>query len=246
MNTIKLPRFRHFPYRHPTFGTKLRPKPKTAWESSVYYWWWAYLRQNEKYLECCKSGGKGELAALYAKFSDVRGDDFRTWWKEPVEGVERGAYLFAEPVTNSIRLLDEGEKAPPRAEALTLTLPLNLPKKLLEQRFSEFLSTYHKGKRGVQLAKSSNAICRIKGQPNVPALALGLKVYELRRSAPDMALWEIGNRVPGVLRAQKLKITDLPQDAVMKKKALAATVSRFLKVVQARIDRTTEGEGIFP
>ena len=61
-----------------------------------------------------------------------------------------------------------------------------------------------------------------------------------------MALWEIGNRVPGVLRAQKLKITDLPQDAVMKKKALAATVSRFLKVVQARIDRTTEGEGIFP
>lgn len=197
-------------------------------------------------MECCKSGGKGELAALFAKFGDVRGDDFRAWWKEPVEGVERGAYLFAEPVTNSIRLLDEGEKAPPRAEALTLTLPLNLPKKLLEQRFSEFLITYHKGKRGVQLAKSSNAICRIKGQPNVPALALGLKVYELRRSAPDMALWEIGNRVPGVLRAQKLKITDLPQDAMMKKKALAATVSRFLKVVQARIDRTTEGEGIFP
>ena len=197
-------------------------------------------------MECCKSGGKGELAALFAKFGDVRGDDFRAWWKEPVEGVERGAYLFAEPVTNSIRLLDEGEKAPPRAEALTLTLPLNLPKKLLEQRFSEFLITYHKGKRGVQLAKSSNAICKIKGQPNVPALALGLKVYELRRSAPDMALWEIGNRVPGVLRAQKLKITDLPQDAMMKKKALAATVSRFLKVVQARIDRTTEGEGIFP
>jgi hypothetical protein len=197
-------------------------------------------------LECCKSGGKGELAALFAKFGDVRGDDFRAWWKEPVEGVERGAYLFAEPVTNSIRLLDEVEKAPPRAEALTLTLPLNLPKKLLEQRFSEFLITYHKGKRGVQLAKSSNAICRIKGQPNGPALALGLKVYELRRSAPDMALWEIGNRVPGVLRAQKLKITDLPQDAMMKKKALAATVSRFLKVVQARIDRTTEGEGIFP
>jgi len=199
-----------------------------------------------KYLECCKSDGTGELAALFAKFGDVRCSDFQAWWKEPVEGVERGAYLFAQPVTNSIRLLDEGEKAPPRAEALTLTLPLNLPKKLLEQRFSEFLRTHHKGKRGVQLAKSSNAICKIKGQPNVPALALGLKVYELKKGAPDMALWEIGNRVPEVLRAQKLKITDLPQDAMMKKKALAATVSRFLKVVQARIDRTTEGGGIFP
>lgn len=246
MNIVKAPRFRHFPYKHPTFGTKLRPKPKSAWESSVYYWWWAYLRQNERYLECCNSGGKGELAVLFAKFGDVRGDDFRSWWKEPIEGVERGAYLFAEPATNSIRLLEEGEKAPPRAEALTLTLPLNLPKKLLEQRFSEFLTIHHKGRRGVQLAKSSNAICKIKGQPNVPALALGLKLYEMRKNFPDMPLWEIGNSVPEVLRTQKLKVTDLPQDALMKKKALAATVSRFLKIVQARIDRTIEGESYFP
>jgi hypothetical protein len=246
MSSITKSRFRHFPYKHPTFGTKLHPKPKSAWESSVYYWWWAYLRQNERYLECCESGGKGELAGLFAKFGDVRGNDFRSWWKEPVEGIERGAYLFAEPATNSIRALEEGEKAPPRAEALTLTLPLNLPKKLLEQRFSEFLNTHHKGKRGVQLAKSSNAICKVKGQPNVPALALGLKIYEMRKSTPDMPLWEIGNELPEVLRAQKLKATDLPQDSLMKKKALAATVSRFLKIVQARIDKTIEGESIFP
>lgn len=204
------------------------------------------MRQNERYLACCESGGEGQLAGLYAKFGDVRGDDFRSWWKEPVEGVERGAYLFAEPASNSIRILEEGEKAPPRAEALTLTLPLNLPKKLLEQRFSEFLDTHHKGKRGVQLAKSSKAVCKVKGQPNIPALALGLKIYEMRKSNPDMPLWKIGHNVPEVLRTQKLKDTDLPQDALMKKKALAATVSRFLKIVQARIDKTIEGEGVFP
>ena len=204
------------------------------------------MRKNERYLECCQLGGEGELAQLFAKFGDVRGDDFRSWWKEPVEGVERGTYLFAEPVKNSLRLLEEGEKAPPRVEALTLTLPLNLPKKLLEQRFAEFLSTHHKGERGRQLAKSSKAICKIKGQPNVRALALGLKIYEMRKSAPDMPLWEIGNMIPEVLRTQKLKGSDLPQDVLMKKKALAATVSRFLKIVQSRIDRTIEGEGIFP
>lgn len=246
MNEKKPTRARHFPYKHPTFGTKHLPKLKSAWESSVYYWWWAYLRRNERYLQCCKSGGKGELAKLYAKFGDVRGDDFRAWWTEPLNGIERGAYLFAEPATNSIRLLEEGEKAPPRLEALTLSLPLNLPKKLLEKRFSEFLHTHHKGERGRQLAKSSNAICKVKGQPNMPALALGLKIYELKKSNPKMPLWEIGNTLPEVLRTQKLKSTDLPQDLLVKKAALAATVSRFLKIVRTRIDKTIEGDGIFP
>lgn len=246
MNQKKTTRARHFPYKHPTFGTKHHPKPKSAWEGSVYYWWWAYLRLNERYLQCCNLDGKGELAKLYAKFGDVRGDDFRAWWTEPVNGVERGAYLFAEPATNSIRLLEEGEKAPSRSEALTLSLPLNLPKKLLEKRFAEFLIAHHKGKRGKQLAKSSKAICKVKGQPNMPALALGLKIYELKKSNPKMPLWEIGNTLPEVLRTQKLKATDLPQDLLVKKAALAATVSRFMKIVRKRIDKTIEGDGIFP
>lgn len=246
MNTQKTTRTRHFPYKHPTFGTKHHPKPKSAWECSVYYWWWAYLRQNERYLECCESGGKGQLAGLFAKFGDVRGDDFQSWWKEPIEGIERGAHLFSDPASNSIRLLEEGEKVPPRIEAITLTLPLNLPKKLLEKRFSEFLIKHHKGKRGIQLAKSSKALCKVKGQPNIPALALGLKIYEIKKSNPKMPLWEIGNTLPEVLRTQKLKSTDLPQDVLVKKGALTATVSRFLKTVRRRIDRTIEGEGIFP
>jgi hypothetical protein len=35
-------------------------------------------------------------------------------------------YLFAEPVKNSIRLLEEGEKAPQRVEALTLGIATSL------------------------------------------------------------------------------------------------------------------------
>ena len=246
MNSKKVTRTRHFPYKHPTFGTKHHPKPRSAWEGSVYYWWWAYLRLNERYLKCCESGGRDDLTKLYAKFGDVRGDDFRSWWIEPVNGVERGAYLFSEPATNSIRLLEEGETAPSRSEALTFSLPLNLPKKLLEKRFSEFLNTHHKGERGKQLAKSSKAICRVKGQPNIPALALGLKIYEIKKQNPKMPYWEIGNTLPEVLRTQKLKDTDSTQDLMMKKAALTATVSRFLKTVRTRIEKTIEGDGVFP
>jgi hypothetical protein len=160
--------------------------------------------------------------------------------------VERGAYLFSEPAANSIRLLEEGETAPSRSEALTFSLPLNLPKKLLEKRFSEFLHTHHKGERGKQLAKSSKAICRVKGQPNIPALALGLKIYEIKKQNPKMPYWEIGNTLPAVLRTQKLKDTDSTQDLMMKKAALTATVSRFLKTVRTRIDKTIEGDSVFP
>ena len=246
MNEQKTTLTRHFSYKHPTFGSKHHPKPTSAWETSVYFWWWAYLRQNERYLECCNSLGDGDLSQLYEIFGDVRGEDFRAWWKEPIEGIDRGAFLFAEPATNTIRLMKEGERAPACSEALTLTLPLNLPKKLLERRFKEFLDTNHKGERGKQLAKSSKAICKIKGQPNIPALALGLKMYLLRKSNPAMPLWEIGNSMPTVLRTQKLKPSDSPELTLMKKKALAATVSRMLKTVQLRIDRTIEGLGYFP
>jgi hypothetical protein len=59
--------------------------------SSVYYYWWAFLRLNESYIECCDNGGQGTFAELSADFRDVRGEDFVEWWKE------RGAHCFAEP-----------------------------------------------------------------------------------------------------------------------------------------------------
>jgi hypothetical protein len=68
---------------------------------SVYYYWWAFLRLNESYIECCKNGGKGQHAALFRDFGDIRDqayhtvekseDKFQAWW------IKRGAYLFCEP-----------------------------------------------------------------------------------------------------------------------------------------------------
>lgn len=232
---------RHFPYKHPTFGTKNKPKPVSSWKGSVYYWWWAYLKRNASYIATCENGGAGVCAELYADFGDVRSDDFKVWWTEG----ERGARLFAEPqAENTVRVLNEGEQALSRADVLTLSIPLNLPRKLLEARFKELLDAHHKGRRGVQLAKNSRAKYKVQGQPNIPALEQGLAVYDARMANPDKALWQIGNEMPGVLKVQKIKPGDSQGELTDKKRALAATVSRYLKRVKSQIDGA--GRGVFP
>ena len=69
-----------------------RPFPTAEpWQCSVYYFWWAYLRENEDYIACCTAGGNGRFRDVYRDFGDVRGDDFIAWWEA------RGRELFREP-----------------------------------------------------------------------------------------------------------------------------------------------------
>lgn len=58
--------------------------------STVYYYWWAFLRLNKSYIDFCNTR-RGELGELYQDFGDVRGEDFVDWWKR------HGAHCFAEP-----------------------------------------------------------------------------------------------------------------------------------------------------
>ena len=235
------PTQRHFPYKHPSFGTQTRPKPESAWMGTVYYWWWAYLKRNVDYLETCSNNGVGTCATAYNDFGDVRGDDFKAWWSQG----GRGLHLFAEPrAEDSMRLLETDEKALSREEALTVSIPLYLPRKLIERRFKQLLDAHHTGKRGRQLAKRSKARYRIQGQPNVPALRLGLQIYDYKQSNPHLALWEIGNAIPGVLRVQKINVGDGREDLLLKKRALAATVSRYLRRVHESVQGA--GLGVFP
>ena len=141
----------------------------------MYYWWWQYLRRNQDYLETCANDGRGKLDATYREFGDVRADDFKAWWSEG----GRGGHLFAEPrAEDSIRVLEPYEEALDSDEALTVSIPMNLPRKTIEQRLKHLLDTHHTGKRGHQLAKRSKARFRFEGQPNVPALRQGLMVYD--------------------------------------------------------------------
>lgn len=234
----KAPSGRHFPYQHPIFGTTNKPAPVSKWKGTVYYWWWAYLRRNLIYLQTCEAGGVGPCSELYKDFGDVRADNFKGWWSEDARGVR----LFAEPrAADMVRVLVPGNEVLPVTEALTLSLPLGFPKRFLEARFKELLAQVHEGARGKQYAKNSHARYKVVGQPNVPALALMLDVWDLRHQRPDLPLWEIGNRIPRVAADSKVRGNPRSLENVSKKMALASAVSRYLKRANELIMATGEG-----
>jgi hypothetical protein len=221
---------RHFPYKHPTFGTVKRPKPASAWEESVYYWWWAYLKRNKTYLACCESGGGGELADFYRDFGDVRGDNFKDWWSED----DRGVRLFAEPNSeDSVRVLEEGERASSREQALTLSLPLNLPKTFLLERCKEFLSVARKGGRGQLFARKSEALYKVTGQPNIAALKRALMVYDAIEASkwvkPKKPHWKIATELNLVPPEDKVLSSDSLMVAEDKRNVMKAIVGRLKK-----------------
>lgn len=93
---------RHFPYKHPSFSTEDKPKSFSHVKVSVYYWWYEYLKRNVDYRNTCQNKGIGKCSALYDLFGDVHDISFRQWWTKD----DRGAVLFAEPFTPTIRLID--------------------------------------------------------------------------------------------------------------------------------------------
>lgn len=123
---------------YPTFGTKNNRLPPSKQEESPYYWWWAYLRRNKEYLACCEKGGRGKLAKLYADFGDVRGEEFRLWWR--MKALE----LFAEQTSAyKFKELASKEELPEKwnkDEFMYLQVPLTYDKKSLKKYFNELLT----------------------------------------------------------------------------------------------------------
>jgi hypothetical protein len=240
---------RHFPYQHPTFGTKNRPTSERSWKRSVYYWWWAYLKRSPEYLACCEAGGKGKLASLYKDFGDVRGDDFKAWWREG----DRGATLFAEPAVEvSVRVLNEGDAITDPAKGLSVYLPLNLPNGFLVKRVKDLLNAIRKGKRGVQYGRAdkSNAKFKFDGQPNLKALEKTLKVYDMLKerannpTTPHIPYWKIAQRAGIIEDKGKILPTDSVPEADRKRAVMTAIVIRLKKRAEATIENV--GKGVFP
>jgi hypothetical protein len=93
-------------------------KHAKPFECSVYYFWWAFLRENAGYIACCESGGMGALADLYDDFGDVRGDDFMRWWRSGARE------LFCEPPKGEIEFFIEPPVNHDNDNRLLLSLPM--------------------------------------------------------------------------------------------------------------------------
>lgn len=82
-----------FPHRHPLFKKK-ETKRGVYFENSIYYFWFEFLKLNEKYVVACKNKGRG-MKKIFKDFGDIRSKTFKQWWNEKYKGTTRGIYLFA-------------------------------------------------------------------------------------------------------------------------------------------------------
>ena len=237
---------RHFPYQHPTFGRGKTKKHPDSWKRTVYYWWWSYLKRNKEYLSCCEKGGTGKLGSLYKDFGDVRSDDFKTWWSDG----DRGAMLFANEATiSAVTQLTGGDVVSSDPRVLTISFPLNFPKRFLQAQFRRILTKHHEGRRGTQQAKrNGGANYKFKGQPNIKGLERALKVYdhleELKAQGVKKPQWKIAMDLNIVDDEFRIHRTDTPKTAEDKRRVLTAIVGRLKKKATDSIKNT--GKGLFP
>ena len=236
----------HFATRtYPTFGTAARPKPESAWKSSVYYWWWEYLRRHAGYKKCCEQNGAGRLAALYADFGNVHALDFKSWWSDG----NRGGRLFAEPEEKVLlseltheQLVQFGEWN--TDAVMVVVVPLTQNKRHLTKRFSVLLKKRHGGARGKRLLSQSAATYPLKSQFKIASLRAALVAYDIRHADPKRPLWKVAidaglaNTVRREIKQQKT-LPDAEQ-----RNALSVAASRAIKRATAMIENA--GKGVFP
>lgn len=184
--TTSKPRYgvQHFSTRsHPTFGRQRKPfdeqNPPITVTESPYYWWYMFLKLNEKYTQTCADNGQGDYAALYADFGDIHQTNFKDWWNEKVT-------LFSEPKQGYKMMIAKGpaDIAPfDSEEVLNLVVPLNRTQRSLKKAFASLvLSRIEKGKRGVSV-EESKAKYRLSGKWHIEALATAYKVYTLKKQS---------------------------------------------------------------
>lgn len=237
---------------HPLIGTKNKPSALSQQQRSPYYWWWAYLRRNEDYLRCCERNGEGVLAALYADFGDVRGEDFADWWGR---STQRGAKLFAEKpldlklkkITSTIQLDQWIESK----DVMVVAFNTTIGRRKLQSYFAHLLQMEHKGKRGrVAFGKVVSTACYpLHRNFTTHNLKQMLKAYdawaenERLPKAERRPLWAIGEEIRLVGSAMPAR-EDTKYCTAAKHNVMTAAVSRYVKQAKAIIANTALG--IFP
>jgi hypothetical protein len=193
-----------------------------AWQCSVYFFWWAYLRQSLDYLRTAEANGRGPCAALYRAFGNIFEQGFIPWWRDHWS-------LFAEPAP--IAEPDPSDRFISNSEYFVLAIRR-------QARFDEVtralkqshLDYFRDGKRP---AITSSARYPVAQRPVLTALFRHLFIHELKVLNPrmhdediaDIAGITVDQRHEGLTRRQfrELGISDAPLTAkirIAKRKAV--------------------------
>lgn len=160
--------------------------------SSVYYYWWAFLRMNQQYIDdhvgLRATGYLDDVnrtvreaegyRRLHEDFGDVRDEDFIEWWKA------HGAHCFAEPDGAAVRVdaltAREAKDFDLRFKALLavpLSADLELTLQAVRQALKEPMAEYRR--RHQHSYRDFQARYRALGKPVLSALHKVLKFKKI-------------------------------------------------------------------
>lgn len=200
------PRF--FIYAPPLLGK--RPSKRSSspfppfnnaptWKTSVYYYWWEYLRRSETYKKTCEAKGKGKLSELYADFGNVfeeketEQETFWTWWKEH-------AHLFWEPSARKLERVSE-LTSPVEDDELVLRIPLELRGTHIINNIRRLL---RENAEQVKKARgSSRAKYPVQTRVGLNRLHRYLEAYDAKKANPKMSNHKIADLI-GIEVAQEV------------------------------------------
>lgn len=176
-------------------------KDAKPFECSVYYFWWAYLRENAEYMECCANSGTGALADLYKDFGDVRGDNFMRWWRSGARE------LFCEPPKGEIEFFIEPPVNHDNDNRLLLSLPmtgdLELSIKELRAKLKPIFARERQRMRDAARASGDDSALKkgaslarfpVHAKPVLTSLYSYLRVMQVKKAEPDLSPHEIAEK----------------------------------------------------
>lgn len=192
----------------------------TSWESSVFYYWWLFLRENDDYRLTCENKGNGPKTELFKDFGDIFADDFPTWWKQ------RGRDLFREPAAEGVKV---ARTLHPDKNRIHFSVPITGD---LERTLSEIRSLLQPIVRDFRMQVGpSQAKYPVATKPVLSSLHKLYKLHVASKEHPDLVGWQLYDLLPNASTNQS-------------KEAKNSSVSRSLKQAKFMINQV--GDGIFP
>ena len=203
------------------------------YKSSIYYWWWAYLKRSAAYQKTCHQSGQGKLGWLYADFGDVFESDFLTWWN-------KHQALFAE----------QASKGNPNHTLLYRIDPCR-PLSQITEEIKALHMQAHAIMPVVPPKQISTAKYPIYTNVSAHTLYKVLNVWDLRCVHPDASAYELGT-----LAGFKANILKPPKYGETRTRAAITTelhnkqariivankANRYLRVAGQYIDNVARGE----
>lgn len=210
-----------------------------TYQSSIYYWWWAFLKRNLRYADTCANQGRGRSAKLYKDFGNVFESDFLTWWR-----CHQG--LFAEQSS-------AGKYKPSCNQESGIWYQID-PSRPFNQIHEEIKALHLEAHAIVSKKKSlTSSTAKYPVYANVSAHTLHrvLAIWDLRSGHPKASAYELGitagykaNLIPTSKFGETRTRPALDAQAHNKRVrvSIANQANRYLRIAAQYIENVGHGE----